>query len=93
MNIYIAGAVVAAGLIALLLYLASPHQKLMRQQPPVKAIYISCAILVILAFVMLDGVFGPAISVYFLLTVIMLVWSIIPISVGYFRKQQAEAEK
>lgn len=85
------GGLVASGVFSLLLYLGSSHQSLL-VRPLSKSIFCCGSLLsLVVALGLLNLVFGPAISVYIFLTIVMLVWSLLPFAAAYFKKERQEA--
>lgn len=76
---------------AALLYLASPHQQIVRQPVAGRAFASagSCALLV--ALVLLLGVFGRATAIFIWFTLAMLVWSCLPVAAAWVRHRREAA--
>jgi hypothetical protein len=75
----------AAGAFAL--YLASPNQRLLGRPLASRAGGGACIVGLLASLLLFRRVAGPATSVYLLLTVVMLTWSIAPLAVGWWRQR------
>jgi len=69
---------------AVLLYLASPNQRLAARPFP-RAAGWAGAVALIAALVPLLGSFGPATAVFVWMTGAMLVWSVLPLAAAWWR--------
>ena len=78
-------AVGAAGAFAL--YLSSPNQRLLAPPLAPRAGGVACLVGLLGSLLLFLQVAGPATSVYLLLTVVMLTWSIPPLAVGWWRQR------
>ena len=82
----IAGFTIAGA--ALLLYLASPHQKIFARDLPRKSLVGAGIVLLGVSLVLLMRRFGNATAVFNLLTLLMLLWTLLPLAVAYWRNSK-----
>jgi hypothetical protein len=75
------GALVAAAAGAFLLYAASPHQQLFERRPSGRALAATGVVGILLALVLALQEFGRATAVYYTMTILMLVWTLLPLLV------------
>lgn len=68
---------------ALLLYLASPHQRLAARVWPAKLSVTASVVLAAFAGWMMARVTGPATAVFIVLTVLMLLWTLVPLALAH----------
>lgn len=87
-SIEIIGATIIIIVAAVILYLAGSHQKLILRPLPKKSLLITGVSLLALVLYFLLQFMGSAISVFIVLTILMLVWSILPLIVVYFREER-----
>ena len=76
---------------AFLLYLASPNQKLFLRSLPHKSLGITGAICIVIALTALVQIAGSATSVFIVLTVLMLFWTVLPPLLVYFKDKQEKS--
>lgn len=76
---------------AIMLYLSSPHQKLVLRELPQRTFFIVGLILIVVSLVLFVQFFGSATSVFIVLTVLMLLWSIPPLLIAYVRAKRSES--
>jgi len=74
---------------ALGFYLASPNQKLRAQHLPLRVGAGVGAAGMLVSLLSLLQVAGPATSVYLLLTLLMFLWSVVPLIAGWWRYRQS----
>lgn len=70
---------------AVLLYLASPNQQLARKPMRGRILAGLGGIALIGALALLLGVSGPATAIFVWMTLAMLVWSVVPLGVAWWR--------
>ena len=75
-----------------LLYLASPNQKLVGRTVPCRLFSIVGLMSLVTALPLLLKYSGSGTSVFILITGVMLLWTILPMAIAYFRHKQ-EAQK
>lgn len=75
---------------ALALYLASPHQKLVQSPLPRCALAWTGVALLVVALAVLASIAGSATAVYIHLTILMLLWSVPPLALAWWRAQGEE---
>lgn len=86
---FAAGILVIAG--ALLLYAAAPHQRLLSRARPRRMLLVGGGLSLSAALLLLLAIAGPATAVFILLTLAMLVWSIVPLAVAWWRRPRKRA--
>lgn len=77
------GALVAAAAGAFLLYAASPHQQLFERRPSGRALAAAGVLGILLALALALQGFGQATAVFYTMTILMLVWTLLPLLVIY----------
>ena len=77
------GLLAAAG--AMLFYLASPHQKLCKPTKAPRVLNRTACILLALGTILMLFWAGPATAIFIVMTVVMAVWSIIPVVIAWRR--------
>ena len=75
---------------ALMLYLASRHQKLLSKALPRKTLGTAGSVLALASLVLLRQVSGPAVSVFILMTGLMLLWTLVPLAIAYNRARREQ---
>ena len=75
----------AAGAFAL--YLCSPNQRLLAQPLALRAGTAACVVGLLCSLALFRRVAGPATAVYLLLTLVMCVWCIAPLALGWWRSR------
>ncbi len=75
-----------------ILFLASPHQLLLRK-PPARPIALGSGASAILAgTLLLLGWAGPATAIFIAMTAAMLVWTLLPLAAAWLRQAREENE-
>ena len=74
-------------------YLASAHQKLLAKPLPPLVLHGVSAVSLVAALVLLNGVFGPATAVYFLVTMLMLLLTVAPLVIAYLDRDTKQGGK
>jgi len=93
MGVWIAlGAVAASVAGTLLLYLATPHQKLTRRPLPKTPALVGGGAALVLALVLFLQLTGPATAVFVLMTAVMLLWSLPPVLFAWRRHRRKPAK-
>jgi hypothetical protein len=72
---------------AILLYLASDNQRLLRRHAPRRVFAIAGFAAEVTSLVTLFQVFGPATAVFVWITITMTIWSIVPLMSVWYQKK------
>jgi len=78
---------------AIFLYAASPHQRLFDQAPSGQALTVAGALSILLALALALQQFGRATAVFYTMTILMLVWTLLPLVVVYVRRTSETATR
>ncbi len=68
-------------------YLTFEKQKLIKHPPPRAVMYCVSGIGSAVSITLLNGIFGPATSVFYFVTILMLVLTIAPLAIAYAQKR------
>jgi len=83
--LYLTGAGLSALLTALAGYLTSPHQQLLSNCWPARRLLLIAGMGLMATLFCLMQVMGKATAVFLLLTVLMLLWSTVPLLIVYLK--------
>lgn len=73
------------------LYLAAPHQQLLRVAAP-RSLALAGGLAIIVALIILLSIMGPATAVFTIFIALMFLWSIPPVVIAWIRfKQKGDA--
>ena len=75
----------------ILLYLASPQQRLAARTPRGRTLAGGGTLALLGALLLLLGVAGPATAVFIWLTLAMALWSIVPLAAAWARRPRGDA--
>ncbi|MEE4451000.1 hypothetical protein V2S85_05070 [Novosphingobium resinovorum] len=90
MIVPVAGGVLAV-LAAITLYLAAPHQRWGALPLGAAAFGWGGAALLVIALVLLLSWAGPATALFILATLLMTTWSIVPVAIAWWRREEGDA--
>jgi len=76
---------------SLALYLASPHQLVVKRTRPTQVLAWGGLAGLVLGLVVLLQWAGPATAVFIAVTLAMLVWTVVPLAAAWLRRRKEEA--